>query len=290
MDQLKEISAKYLFEHAKRGLNVYESPEKESVIMILLEDLFQLRKIDIMLNKQVAWDKSQQEMFESALNKLNQYTPVQYVVGKAFFYDSFYSLNSNTLIPRPETEELVQMIINENVHIAPSIIDIGTGSGCIAISLSKHIAQSKVIGIDISISALEMARNNNKNQLASVTFIECDFLSATPLASETFDIIVSNPPYVLESEKESMRMNVLDFEPHLALFVPDTNALVYYDALLCFAEKSLNEAGIIYAEINEQKGLEMLELAKKYGFLNGAIIKDSFGKDRFFKAQKTEAL
>jgi release factor glutamine methyltransferase len=286
LNQLKEISAKYLFEHAKKGLNVYETPEKERIITILLEDIFQLSKIDIMVDTIISWDTTKQHTFESALNKLNQHTPIQYVVGKAFFYDAFYNLNVNTLIPRPETEELVQLIINENKHIAPYIIDIGTGSGCIAISLSKHVKKSTVVGLDISRSAIEMARKNNEIQQSSVTFVECDFLSSINTLSENFDIIVSNPPYVLESEKESMRANVLEFEPHLALFVPDSNALVYYEALLHFAKKSLNKTGFIYAEINEQKGAEILQLSEKYAFSNGKIIKDSFGKDRFFKAQK----
>jgi release factor glutamine methyltransferase len=285
LNQLKEISAKYLFEQAKKHLNVYINPEKERIITILLEDLFHMSKIDIMVDAAIAWDDTKQLTLESALNKLNQHTPIQYVVGKSFFYDAFYHLNADTLIPRPETEELVQLIINENTHTDPSIIDIGTGSGCIAISLSKHIKKSTVIGIDISNSAIEMARKNNEMQHSSVRFIECDFLSSAQTLSQNFDIIVSNPPYVLESEKVSMRANVLDFEPHLALFVPDSNALIYYDALLHFAKKSLNKAGYVYAEINEQKGTEMLQLSKKYEFSNGEIIKDSFGKDRFFKAQ-----
>lgn len=286
MDQLRKISAKYLFETAKENLLTYESPEKESVVYLLLEDMFQISKIDILVHKELFWDASKEHQLGIALRKLNLNTPIQYVIGKSFFYDSFFNLNADTLIPRPETEELVQLIINTNTHPAPKIIDVGTGSGCIAICLSKNIPNALVTALDISASALKMAKLNNTENKTTVQFIEMDFLKSHKNISGNFDIIVSNPPYVLESEKSSMRENVLAHEPHLALFVDDIDALTYYDALFHFATSSLAPEGYIYAEINEQKGNAMLELAKKHKITTCEIIKDMFGKDRFLKGQK----
>jgi release factor glutamine methyltransferase len=286
LDQLRKISAKYLFEKAKEGFYQYERAEKESILYILFEDLFQISKIDFIADKQTSWNEVNQNTLEDALRKLNDHVPVQYVIGRSFFYKYYFKLNADTLIPRPETEELVQHIISDNKLTAPTIVDIGTGSGCIAICLAANIANAHVTAVDISTSALEMARINAADNNAKVNFIELDFLSGHTTIPGTFDIIVSNPPYVLESEKEHMRENVLAHEPHLALFVSDTTALIYYEALLAFAQKSLNKNGYLYAEINEQKGAEMTDLAKQMDFINISIIKDLFGKDRIFKAQK----
>lgn len=286
LNQLRKISAKYLFEEAKKGLLLYESVEKESIIHVLFEDLFQISKIDIMVNKEIDWHEDDQLRFDEAIKNLNKHVPVQYIIGKSFFYKYFFKLNSDTLIPRPETEELVQLIITENQHPSPAIIDIGTGSGCIAISLAANITNATVTAIDISASALAMAKINADDNHTKINFIEIDFLSNQQDIPGSFDIIVSNPPYVLDSEKEFMRKNVLAHEPHLALFVNDHTALIYYEALLNFAQKSLNKNGYVYAEINEQKGSEMIALAQQFGFKNVSIIKDMFHKDRIFKAQK----
>ena len=286
MNQLRKISAKYLFEETKKGLSQYERVEKESILYILFEDMFQISKIDFIADKQIDWSTANQNMLNDALRKLNDHVPVQYVIGRSFFYKYYFKLNTDTLIPRPETEELVQHIISDNVHPAPSIIDIGTGSGCIAICLAANIRNARVTAVDISASALHMARTNAADNKVEINFIELDFLSDHENIPGMFDLIVSNPPYVLESEKELMRENVLAHEPHLALFVNDRAALVYYDALLLFAQKKLNQNGYVYAEINEQKGSEMIALAQQFGFSNISIIKDMFGKDRFFKAQK----
>ncbi|WP_018343138.1 peptide chain release factor N(5)-glutamine methyltransferase [Cytophaga aurantiaca] len=287
MNQLRKISAKYLFEEAKKGFYQYERIEKESILYVLFEDMFHISKIDFLADKEIIWNTDNQHILEDALQKLNNHVPVQYVIGRSFFYKYYFKLNADTLIPRPETEELVQLIITENTHPSPSIIDIGTGSGCIAICLAANMPNARTSAVDISASALDIARTNAEDNQAKVNFIELDFLSNQRNdIPDTFDIIVSNPPYVLESEKEQMRENVLAHEPHLALFVNDQNALVYYDALLSFAEKTLNKNGYVYAEINEQKGAEMKSLALQYGFTNISIIKDLFNKDRIFKAQK----
>ncbi len=253
---------------------------------MLFEDMFHISKIDFVADKEINWSIGNQNALDHALEQLNNHTPVQYVIGKSFFYNYYFRLNADTLIPRPETEELVQLIISENTLTAPSIIDIGTGSGCIAICLAANIHNACVTAVDISASALDMARINATDNNVNVDFIELDFLSDQKQIPGTFDIVVSNPPYVLESEKKQMRENVLAHEPHLALFVNDGNALVYYEALLSFAQKALNKNGYVYAEINEQKGAEIKTLAAQFGFTNISIIKDIFNKDRIFKAQK----
>ena len=238
------------------------------------------------MNKEVDWNENQQDQLIGYLQRLNDSEPIQYITGKTFFFNSTFEVNSFTLIPRPETEELVQLILSENTSAAPEIIDIGTGSGCIAISLAKELKSASVSALDISTEALTVAKKNAETNDVKISFIELDFLQQKERIKNTFDIIVSNPPYVLESEIPEMRKNVLDYEPHLALFVEDNEALKYYDALLSFASTNLNPNGYVYAEINEQKGLEMLALASEYGFANAVILKDMFSKDRIFKAQK----
>ena len=286
LNQLRKISAKYLFGEAKKSFQQYDIPERESILYILFADIFELSKIDILSNKEIEWSSSDQQKLDTCINRLNALEPVQYVVGKTFFYKSYFRVNSSTLIPRPETEELVQLIVSDNTLPAPKIIDIGTGSGCIAISLAAEIPNATVSALDISAEALSTARINAKENNVNVLFHELDFLTNQDAVTETFDIIVSNPPYVLESEKVHMRQNVLAHEPHLALFVADTHALIYYESLLGFAVKNLCHGGYVYAEINEQKGNDMILLAEKYNLADAVIIKDMYQKDRIFKAKK----
>lgn len=286
MNQLRKISAKYLFEEAKKSFQQYEISERESILYLLFADIFNISKINIISNKEVDWSDTDTQTLDSCIARLNTLEPVQYIIGKAFFYKNYFRVNPATLIPRPETEELVQLIVDDNALSAPKIIDIGTGSGCIAISLAANMPQASVSALDISADALATARINAAENHVTVMFYEIDFLTNQQAITDTFDIIVSNPPYVLESEKVQMRPNVLEYEPHLALFVEDTNALVYYEALLMFASQKLHAGGFVYAEINEQKGTEMLDLAAQYGFSKALIIQDFYGKDRIFKAQK----
>jgi release factor glutamine methyltransferase len=286
LNQLRKISAKYLFEEAKKAFLTYDTVERDSILYVLFEDLFHISKIDIVVNKAIDWNEELQLQLDISVQRLNNLEPVQYIVGKAYFFNSYFNVNTSTLIPRPETEELVQLIISELKVTNPKIIDIGTGSGCIAVSLAATIKDANVTAVDISAKALETAAVNAKEHGVDITFIEADFLNEQHKILGLFDIIVSNPPYVLESEKVHMRENVVAHEPHLALFVDDVNALVYYEALLQFASRQLNSCGYLYAEINEQKGLEMIALSAQYGFDNAEIVKDFYGKDRMFKAQK----
>jgi release factor glutamine methyltransferase len=286
LNQLRKIPAKNLLEAAKNSFRQYDTAERERILYLLFEDIFHFTRIDFLINKQVNWSQANQQALDGYLSRLNSFEPVQYIIGKTFFYDSYFNVTPATLIPRPETEELVALIITENNSAAPQIIDIGTGTGCIAISLAKKIKGARVTAVDISTEALAVAEENALKNEVSVSFLEMNFLTQHSSIQSSFDIIVSNPPYVLQSEKKEMRENVLAHEPHLALFVEDDNALIYYDALLKFASSHLHKDGTFYAEINEQKGNELIKLAHTYGFADSTIIKDLYQKDRIIKARR----
>lgn len=214
--------------------------------------------------------------------------PFQYVTGETEFYDCIVKVTPDVLIPRPETEELVDLIIKENRNFSGEIIDFGTGSGCIAIALAKNIPLSKVTGMDISERALNIAETNARINNTEVNFEINDILNYRPGNDHLAGIIVSNPPYVRNSEKSQMKGNVLDFEPAGALFVDDSDPLLYYRAILGIAKKSLDKSGKIYFEINEGLGMEMEELFDSFGYTGIRIIKDLNGRNRIATAIKNE--
>jgi release factor glutamine methyltransferase len=214
--------------------------------------------------------------------------PIQYIIGETSFYNCTIKLNSSTLIPRPETEELVDLIIKENRGFTGSLLDIGTGSGAIAIALAINMPGSAVTGTDISDPALDIARGNAALNKASVTFIRSDMLNSGILILPGTDIIVSNPPYVRESEKSRMEKNVLDFEPHSALFVPDAEPLKFYEAILEIAQRILVMHGKIYFEINEALGKEMSDMLASEGYSEIRVINDINGKERFVTGIKND--
>ena len=231
--------------------------------------------------------------YENALKALKNHEPIQYIIGQTEFYGLPFYVNENTLIPRPETEELVELILSNttaNNHLELvevnnqfNILDIGTGTGCIAISLAKQLPNANVSAIDVSAKALEMANKNAQLNQVDINFIENDILKIcnSELDSATkFDIIVSNPPYVRQLEKQQMQDNVLNHEPHLALFVEDENPLIFYRAITQFATKNLKPNGELYFEINEYLGKEMMALLEAFGFKNIQLKQDLFGKDR----------
>ena len=261
--------------------SIYNPNEAKSIIILLIKHYSGLSLADILLNKQI--DSETEKNIIEALEKVVDEYPVQYVIGETDFYGRKFFLNNNVLIPRNETEELVNIIVKENKNRKINILDIGTGSGCIAISLACELPETKNFAIDISEEALIVAEKNNKQNKASVLLACYDILSnkAFPF-DEKFDIIVSNPPYVRESEKAEMRKNVVSHEPHKALFVKDSSPLVFYEACLQLSEKYLNKNGKIYVEINEKLGQETLDLFVKYGF-QAEIVKDIAGKDRIIK-------
>ncbi len=221
------------------------------------------------------------------LNELLAHKPVQYVTGQAFFYNLELDVNPSVLIPRPETEELVKWICDdhkasEGIHV----LDIGTGSGCIILALGRRLNKPELTAIDISIAALETARGNARKFRLNVDFKRLDILTATePIGAQAFDVIVSNPPYVRNSERELMKPNVLDYEPELALFVTDEDPLVFYRAIARFVEKNLAPGGKLYLEINENLGKEAVELFKESGFEDVTLKKDFQGKDRMIRCR-----
>lgn len=222
---------------------------------------------------------------EAAVARLIKNEPLQYVLGEAWFFDMPFYVNKHVLIPRPETEELVDHILKSpdvaKLTTNSSILDIGTGSGCIAIALKSNLPQADVYGVDISEEALAVASFNAQQLNANVTFINADILQPDGLALPPLDIIVSNPPYITEAEKELMHENVLGYEPHLALFVSDGNPLQFYDAIVRFALSNLKKAGRLYVELNANYGEEVKACLERNGFNQVTLIHDMQGKTRF---------
>lgn len=260
----------------------FNENEIRMVSIQLLQHFWQISTSDIYTNRQKILDNTCNSSFTKALNLLQKNTPIQYVLGKTEFCGFNFYVDENVLIPRPETEELVSWIIAENQN-ATSILDIGTGSGCIAVTLAKNIKNAVVYALDNSVKAIEKASYNAKYNNADINFVCGDILSLTGLQNMKFDCIASNPPYVRESEKQQMKANVLDFEPHSALFVPDDDTLKFYSAIADFAVSGLADNGKIYLEINENLGKETQHLFRQKGFSKSELRKDLNGKDRMLK-------
>ena len=268
----------------------YPDTEIASFFYILSENILKLKRVDIALNVYQVVSKKKYDRFRSAVERLKNHEPIQYIIAETEFYGLPLKVNNNVLIPRPETEELVDLILNSvDKKDNLKILDIGTGSGCIAISLAKNLPHVKVYALDVSPEAIEVAKENAKLNNVDVHFIEADILSVCHSALDaesTFDIIVSNPPYVRELEKAEINNNVLENEPHLALFVEDDDALQFYKAICQFTVHNLSKNGLLFFEINEYLGSEMIELLKEYNFKNIELKKDIFSKDRIIKAVK----
>ena len=265
---------------------VYPPREIESMIYILLESLLNYSKIEIQLNKNEEIKQNISDKLILALKDLKKSVPIQYIIGETEFYDLIFKVNEYTLIPRQETEELVHAIINENKVNAPKILDIGTGSGCIPIVLAHNIAGADVSSVDISEGAIVMAKENAVLNKVTIDFHHRNFLKWESYSwGKEYDIIVSNPPYVKESEKELMAKNVLAYEPHTALFVDDNDPLIFYRRISEFAKLHLKKGGKLYFEINEALGLEMIELQESLGFSSVRLIKDLNGRDRMTSAE-----
>ncbi|MDR1197853.1 MAG: peptide chain release factor N(5)-glutamine methyltransferase [Prevotellaceae bacterium] len=260
----------------------FDKNEIRLITLSLLKHFWKIPEIDFYTCKQKNLDERFDANFLKSLDLLQRHAPLQYVLGTAEFYGLNFEVDGNVLIPRPETEELVDWIIADSKD-APAIIDIGTGSGCIAIALAKNIKDAKVYAIDISGKAIKNAENNAENNNVRITFSCRDILSGDDFTHVKFDCIVSNPPYVCESEKPEMKRNVIDFEPHSALFVPDSDALKFYGAIADFAISHLADGGKIYVEINENLAEETQSLFKQKGFKYTELRKDLNGKNRMLK-------
>jgi release factor glutamine methyltransferase len=268
--------------------SLYEKEEIETFIAWCFEDFIGFSKTDLLVKQDKTVSESDLLKFHFAVKDLKRGRPIQYILGKASFYGMEFIVNSNVLIPRPETEELVKRIIDDaKSHTESfSILDIGTGSGCIAVALKKNLPRCHVYALDVSEEALKVAKENALRNECEIHFIHADILdAATREKLPACTIIVSNPPYVKSSEQSSMHENVVEHEPHLALFVPDEDALVFYKAIAATGKTKLKPGGAIYVEINEALGIDTAILFQKEGYTNVQLLQDMQGKDRMIKAE-----
>ena len=258
--------------------SIYEIDELNSIFNLLSEDYLKTPRSKILLSDHIDLDDEKETLFINALDKLKTHEPIQYVLGKTTFMDLEFKLNGSVLIPRPETEELVRLMLKEDLN-GKEILDIGTGSGCIAISLAKKLRNAKVTAIDISCDALEVARENAKLNNVDIEFINSDIFEYK--SKKKYDIIVSNPPYVIKSEKLLMKQNVLKHEPHIALFVDDSEPLKYYESIINLSSENLNPKGLIFFEINENYKHQLNKLAQNYEYNIIEFKLDIHNKNRF---------
>ena len=281
---LKEIKDIY---HKELDEN-YPKEEVDSMFYLMIEHFLGLEQFILAIDPGIVITKEEEQYMFEGLSKLKKEQPIQYVLGETTFMDFKIMVNESVLIPRPETEELVNWVLEdiENLDDNLKIIDIGTGSGCIAISLSKLKPNIRATAMDISKSALEVAKKNALENDVNIEFIQADILKI-PSLKENYDIIVSNPPYVREMEKDKMHNNVLKNEPNLALFVPDEDPLLFYEPIAKLAKNSLTPKGVLYMEINQYLGEAIKELMEEFGFTEIELRKDIFGNDRMIKAKQT---
>lgn len=260
---------------------VYDEEEKQNVFHLLAEDIIGMSRLEIAMNPQTEISSAQLKQFEEAMERLKSHEPIQYVLGKTEFFGLNFKVNKHVLIPRPETEGLIRWILEEEEP--KNTIDLCTGSGCIAISLKSVWKDTSIDALDVSVEALKVAKSNATINSADINFIETNLLEAQELPS-TYDIIVSNPPYVRELEKSQMRDNVLSYEPHLALFVKDDEPLIFYEKIAVLAKSHLNKKGSVFLEINEYLGEETKSLFLDLGFKHVEVRRDIFGRLRMLKA------
>lgn len=278
------ITVKQLIDSFNQELKpIYPKEEIRNFVWIILEHLLEFSRTDMVLKSDYHLRGVERRFCEDALQKLKKHVPIQHIVGHTEFYGLSFNVDSDVLIPRPETEELVQWIIRENKLVTPSILDVGTGSGCIPIALKTHIALASVSAWDISPQALAVAKSNAQKNNVEVNFELYDVLEPNIELDKKYDIIVSNPPYIRTLEKKLMHDNVLKHEPHLALFVEDRDPLLFYRVISKLAARALNTNGKLYFEINEALGKGTCDLLRQAGFKEVELRKDIFGKDRMVK-------
>ena len=269
--------------------DLYSQSEIDVFFYSLMDYYFKKPKVDVYLNQNEKLDQISESIMIKALHELTNNKPLQYITSETEFYGLKFNLSESVLIPRPETEELVEWIIKDHVKKEGEfkILDLGTGSGCISVSLARFLKKSKVYAVDLSNKALDQARENAKLNNEDVTFEVCDILDKNlPNHFKNFEVFVSNPPYVRNLEKKEMKQNVMHYEPHMALFVPNNDPLKFYRAILQIATKRLVSGGKLYFEINQYLGSEMKDLVASYEFSDIELKKDSFGNDRMLRAIK----
>lgn len=276
------ITPSFLREHLSKS---YEPQEANGLARIIFCDIIGQSNVDYYLCKDIDLSGNEEEKVKSILQRLEKYEPIQYIEGKKYFSGREFFVRQGVLIPRPETEELVELAAQACKPNA-KILDIGTGSGCIAISLSKKLPEAEVHAWDISEVALEVAKQNNEQLSASVHFEQHDILTFQATGEEAFDLIISNPPYIAESEKAEMEPNVLAWEPSIALFVPDNDPLLFYRRIGELALRMLTPNGKLFFEINRAYGDATKQLLCNQGYKNIHIQKDLSGNDRFVYAER----
>lgn len=287
----KGSNAKRIFDEFVAGITLSESRDEiESVALIVLEKILGITSTDVMARKPIELTERLSASLSDALKRINNGEPVQYVVNEAFFYGRRFMVNPSVLIPRPETEELIRAVLSSGIASPASgarILDIGTGSGCISVTLFLELQDAKVFATDISNTALDVAKRNAEMHDAAVTFFEHD-VAAHSLPVNGLDVVVSNPPYVTLREADQMQRKVKDFEPHLALFVPNDDPLLFYRVIVKQAMDVLNHGGLLAVEINENFGQEVAALFRSAGFADVQILLDVPGKPRVVRGRKLE--
>lgn len=262
---------------------IYDNDEANNIADLVIEHITGYKKLGRITHKDLSLSEQQTALFNNLIKELPTQKPVQYVLGEAWFYEMKFFVNEHVLIPRPETEELVELVTSYKLPSA-SILDIGTGSGCIPITLKKKLPKTEITAIDVSAEALAVAKRNAANLHADINFKELDFLNEQSWNElDCYDVIVSNPPYIKQSESASMHTNVLSFEPHIALFVTDDDALLFYRKIALFGKTHLPTNGKIFVEINEALGAETIALFESYGY-TATLKKDMQQKDRMIVA------
>lgn len=280
------ITAKSLFDSLVGQLKGYRPEEARAIVFLLLEHYLLLRRTDVVAGKPVPTNPPQPD-WDELIRRLNSHEPVQHLIGTTEFCGLEFQVSPAVLIPRPETEELIRLIVRDYAETTGelNIIDIGTGSGCIAVTLARFLPQASVVAWDLSPEALEVAKLNARTLLAEVEFDQRDILNVGE-EKRRFECVVSNPPYVTLSEAEHMETNVLRYEPHLALFVEDQDPLLFYKAVADFGQQHLNVGGACFVEINERFGPQTQQVFEERNYHNVQIFKDIHGKERFVKAVK----
>jgi len=269
-----------LYRKIRDEIKAVYGQEADMLAMFIVEDVSGFSSTDILTDHKFVTGPNFRATIRKYILQLKKQEPIQYILGKAFFYERIYKVNHSTLIPRPETEELVKLVLEcLNAKESQNVLDIGTGSGCIAISLALNSPASKVVALEESKSALNIAQLNADRLKAPIKFIHANIFSYQ--GNDKYDVIVSNPPYVRESEKKKMNKNVLMYEPAKALFVPDNDPLIFYERIAEFSRKVLNKRGGLFFEINEGLALKVTQTMQNYGFQKVKITKDLNGKDRF---------
>lgn len=280
-------SSKKLLKYITDAIQLEEGPEEiSSIAYLIMEHVFEINRTEIILDRSINVSNSKRKELAEFIKRVNTYEPIQYILGKTEFYGRELKVDTGVLIPRGETEELVRLIIQENTGKRIKFLDIGTGTGCIPVTLLKEIKGSRAFAIDYDPRAIKVARKNARLHDVQIEFLLIDILNE-PIPIQSLDVIVSNPPYVTESDKLHMKPNVLKYEPSMALFVKDSDPLLYYRRIAELAKNTLKEYGLLYFEINERFGEDVRTLLEVMDYSNVQIIKDLHGKDRIVRASNS---